>query len=46
MTARLYRMDETGVRPGRTFESMEDAITVMEAIHICGLTGYMIGNER
>lgn len=46
MTARLYRLDESGVTPQRTFASMEDAITVMEAIRICGFTCYMIGNER
>lgn len=46
MTARLYRLDETGVTPGQRFQSMEDALLVLEALKICELSNYMVGNER
>ena len=48
MTARLYRLDESGVTPGKTFQSMEDALAVLEALRTCEDFGhnYMVGNER
>jgi hypothetical protein len=47
MTARLYRLDETGVTPGKTFQNMEDALFVLETLRTCSFGhNYMVGNER